>query len=169
MRALRPLREHDLEGVAARGCAPCSARLRARSRPGSASGVSFAAAPATLVRQRRHSAVEQCDDLGRIACEHLGRPSGVVEPHEHVGDDEPALRQPAAGVRQRHRRLELRDVVVAEVADDGLVERLGLLERDEAVAAADERVATEAPLLDGLEQEGGAAGARAGGGRPRAG
>jgi hypothetical protein len=44
-------------------------------------------------------------------------------------------------------------VVVAEVADDRLVERLRLLEGDEAVAAADERVAAEPALLDGFEQE----------------
>ena len=36
----------------------------------------------------------------------------------------------------------------AEVADDRLVEPLGLLERDDPVAAADERVAAEAALVD---------------------
>ena len=44
-------------------------------------------------------------------------------------------------------------MVVAEVADDRRVEALGLLERDEALAAADERVAAEPALVDGLEQE----------------
>jgi hypothetical protein len=45
-------------------------------------------------------------------------------------------------------------VVVAEIPDDGLAEAFGLLERDEPVAAADERVAAEPPLVDRFEQEG---------------
>ena len=44
-------------------------------------------------------------------------------------------------------------MVVAQIADDGLVERLRLCERDEAVAAPDERVAAEPPLLDRFEQK----------------
>jgi hypothetical protein len=44
-------------------------------------------------------------------------------------------------------------VVVAEVADDRLVELLGLLERDEPLAVADERVAAEPAAVDRLEQE----------------
>ena len=56
-------------------------------------------------------------------------------------------------VGKLHRRLELRDVVVREVADGGRVERLGLLERHEPVARADEGMTSEAPLLDRLEQE----------------
>src|SRR5262249_26149946 len=71
-------------------------------------------------------------------------------------DDEAALREAVARVRQRHRRLELRDVVVPEVADDGLVELSRFLEGDEPRAAADERVAAEPSLLDGFEQEGAA-------------
>ena len=49
-------------------------------------------------------------------------------------------------------------MVVAEIADDRLVEGFGLCERDEAVAAPDERVAAEPPLFDGLEQKCSAAG-----------
>ncbi len=70
-----------------------------------------------------------------------------------LGDDEPALGQPSAVDGEPHGRLERRDVVVAEVADDRLGERLRLGERDEPVAAADERVAAEPALVDGLEQE----------------
>jgi hypothetical protein len=44
-------------------------------------------------------------------------------------------------------------VVVGDVADDRLAERLGLLEVDDAGAGADERVAAEPTVLDGLEQE----------------
>ena len=44
-------------------------------------------------------------------------------------------------------------MVVGEIADDRLGEPLCLLEGDEAVAAADERVAPEAAAVDGLEQE----------------
>ena len=54
---------------------------------------------------------------------------------------------------QRHGRLERRDVVVAQVADHGCVERLRLRERDEPRAAADEGVAAQASLVDRLEQE----------------
>ncbi len=62
----------------------------------------------------------------------------MVEAQKRVGDDEEALGDVGPGCGQRHGRLELRDVVVTEVADDGLAEALGLLEVDEAVAAADE-------------------------------
>ena len=72
-------------------------------------------------------------------------------------------------VGQRHRRLELRDVVVADVADDGQSERLRLVQLDEPRAGADEGVAPEPTLLDRLEQERAAAVRRAGGGTPRAG
>ena len=62
--------------------------------------------------------------------------------------------------RERNLRLELRRMVVREVADDGRVERLRLLEADEARAGADEGVPAEAPSLDGLEQEAAALRAR---------
>ena len=87
----------------------------------------------------------------------------MVEADERVGDDEAALGQVGPGLRERHRRLEHRHVVVAEVADDRAARRdlaLGLVERHEARPGADEAVAPEPPLLDRLEQE-----ARA---RPRA-
>jgi hypothetical protein len=44
-------------------------------------------------------------------------------------------------------------MVIAEIPDDGLLEGLGLLEGDESVAAADERVTAEAAVDDRLEQE----------------
>ena len=56
------------------------------------------------------------------------------------------------GYEHRHGRPTV-PVLVAEVADDRLAAGLGLLERDEPRAAADERVAAEPALLDGLEQE----------------
>ena len=58
---------------------------------------------------------------------------------------------PSAG--SGHGRLELGGVVVAEVADDRRGLLLGLVERDDARAAADEGVAAEPALLDRLEQE----------------
>jgi hypothetical protein len=92
----------------------------------------------------------------------------VVETEKHVGDDEPALRQAGAPVGERHRRFEPRDVVVGEVTDDRLRQPLGLVDRDEPVAATDERVAAQPALVDGLEQErGAAAGAQVEVGRER--
>ena len=89
----------------------------------------------------------------RIAVEDVGRAGDVVEAQKRVGDDEEALGDVRPGSRQRHRRLELRDVVVTEVADDGLAQALRLRERDEAVAAADEGMPAEPALVDRLEQE----------------
>jgi len=75
---------------------------------------------------------------GRVAGEDLSRPGDVVEPEEDVGDDELALRHIGSVDRERDRPLELRDVVVPEVADDRHAEPLGLLEGDDPVTAADE-------------------------------
>ena len=77
----------------------------------------------------------------------------MVEADEQLRHDEAALVEARPVVGQRHRRLEARDDVVAEVADDRLAERLGLVEADEPRAAADERVPPEAPALDRLEQK----------------
>ncbi len=68
----------------------------------------------------------------------VGRAGDVVEAQEGVGDDEAALGRRRAVDREWNRRLELRDVVVAEVADDRRVERLRLLEGHEAIAVPDE-------------------------------
>jgi hypothetical protein len=84
----------------------------------------------------------------------------MVEADEGVGNDEAALRKAGAVVRERHGGLELRDVVVSEVADH----RVPAGERTfrgaevhDPRSAPDEAVAPEAALLDGFEQEGGAA------------
>ena len=77
----------------------------------------------------------------------------MVETEKRLGHEEAALRHVRAIHRERDGALELRDVVVAEVADDRDVELLRLLERDDAIAAPDERVAAEAALVDRLEQE----------------
>src|SRR5581483_10632585 len=149
---LGPLREDDLEGVAAADVV--AARLhaadvtvRVRQPPH----------PAAACRRRpgrlRDRAREQGGDLAGVAREHVRAAAGVVEAHEHVGDDEAALRQTGPVVRQRHGRLEHRHVVVAEVADDRSGGPLRLPEGDEPVAAADERVPAEPALLDRLEQE----------------
>ena len=81
----------------------------------------------------------------------------MVEADERLGDDEAALGEPVPLVGHRHRRLELRDVVVREVADDGQSERLGLLERHEPRPGAHPGRPAEPPALDGLEEEAGAA------------
>ena len=63
-----------------------------------------------------------------------------VSPNEieqDVRDHEAALGEGGARVRQRDRRLEPCHVVVGDVADDRLGEALGILERNQPVAAAD--------------------------------
>ena len=62
----------------------------------------------------------------------IGGAGAVVEPHERLRDDEPALREPMALGRERNGRLEAGDVVVGEIADDGQPELLRLVEGDEA-------------------------------------
>ena len=96
-------------------------------------------------------------------------PRDVVEAQEHVGDDEPAHRQPGPGVRERHGRLELGDPVVADVADDGLVAALCLVDVERAASrsrrASSGRAGPGRPTRAGSSPRR----ARAGGGRPRAG
>ena len=92
-------------------------------------------------------------DVGRVAVDDVGGAGDVVEPEEDVGDHEPALGDVRALLGQVHGRLELRDVVVAQVADDGCIDRLRLVEGDEPVAAADKGMAAEPTLVDRLEQE----------------
>ena len=43
-----------------------------------------------------------------VAGDHRGGPGAVVEAHERVGDDQPALGQGGAVRRERHRRLQAR-------------------------------------------------------------
>ena len=150
-RSLGPLRDDDLEGVAR-----ADVLLRALDR-----ALVLEAAGVTLGRRGRPFAarqlgrrrVEQRAQLVGVAAENLGEAARVVEAHQRVGDDEPALRQVGPVGGELHRRLERRDVVVGEVADDGRRRRLRLGEIDRARAAADERVPPEAPAFDRLEQE----------------
>ena len=120
-RPLRPLREHDLEGV-----------------PGA--DVLLAAENALLVRRLVGKANERAGDrpgrgrghVGRcleqradrlgIAAQHLGNPPDVVEPQQGLGHHEPADRKTRPGSGERHRRLELGDPVVADVSHDRLVQ-----------------------------------------------
>ena len=154
-RPLGALREDDLERVALADVllrALDAAHVLEPSRRSGAS-VRRPVAPGLEPGQRP---VEPLRDLDRVAAQDLGHAQDVVELDERVGDDELALGKVRPGVGQRNGRLELRDVVVAEVADDRLVERLGLLEPDDPRPVADERVAAEASVLDRLEQERGA-------------
>src|SRR5439155_3010839 len=96
---------------------------------------------------------EERGGLGRIAAEYFRHPERVVEANEPVGDDEAALRQVASRGRQADGGLQRRGVVVREIPDDRLVERLRLVEADDPAARANERVAAKAPVLDRLEQE----------------
>src|SRR5215212_4248135 len=66
---------------------------------------------------------------------------------------EPAHGQVAALVGERNSRLEPRDVVVPEVADDRETAGLGLVDVDDPRPAADERMPSQPSLLDGFEQE----------------
>ncbi len=154
---LRPLREHDLEGVARADVLlrPPDAVLVGLLR-GEAPGSSGSSRVRRLLRDLPGQTI---GDLGRIAREHLGDARDMVEADERVGDDEAALRKPRAGLRERNRRLQHGDVVVAEVADDGAARRdllLGLVEGDEPRARAHEAVPAETALLDRLEQKAGA-------------
>ena len=95
-----------LVGLARRGSARVGPprfggrRLRRRARPSKRAATSAGSPASTSAR--------------------LG---GVVEADERVGDDEAALRQVRPGAWERHGRLELGDVVVAEVADDRTARR----------------------------------------------
>ena len=64
--------------------------------------------------------VEQLAESLGVTAEHLRDPARMVEADEGFDDDEAALRQVGPRARQLHVRLELRDVVVGEVADDRL-------------------------------------------------
>ena len=150
---LRPLREDDLVRVAAADVLlhPPYARLvrRAVRRAPHAAvgrGGDFVFLEHKLARERPRRRID-------VSLEHGRRAAAVVVPDEGVGDDEAARRDVRAVRRERHLGLERRDVVVGEVADHRPAEPLGLLERDDPRAGADERVAPEATLLDRLEQE----------------
>ena len=77
------------------------------------------------------AAVQPATDLGDVARNHVGGTCAVIEAHERLGDDEPALREVTSFGRERNDRLEMHDVVVGEIPDDGKVDRLDLLERHE--------------------------------------
>ena len=164
----RPLREDDLERVAGDDVLLGADARAARARRGSARarwdgsravrspGSSTCPASAVAISAGSPASTSATLDTWSIR-------------DEHVGDDEAALRQVGPLVRKRHGRLELRDVVVAEIADDRRRRLLGLLEGDEPRAAADEGVPAEPSLLDRLEQEARGSRAGAGAGRHRAG
>ena len=65
-----------------------------------------------------HVRTEHALDGIPLAGDDLGDVRDVVEADERVRNDEAALREAGPVRRQRHRRLEEGDVVVAEVADD---------------------------------------------------
>src|SRR6266545_7393133 len=146
-RPLGALRDDDLERVAGADVllrlahAPLVLRLLGEAAERTA--------PSLAARHRRQWSFERA----RVAAEHLRDAEHVIEADERVGDDEAALRQAWPVVRERHHRLQPRDVVVRHEADDGKRERLRLVEVDEPRPRADERAAAQASLLDRLEQE----------------
>ena len=121
-RPLRPLREHDLEGVAARGCTPCSAThaglvarpaTETRRRLGSARRTRAAGAGTLALEQRRSPR--------RVAAQHLGdaRARGRSERAcRRRRSGSPAARGPSSGSGTVGSSFG--DEVVAEVADDRL-------------------------------------------------
>ena len=77
-------------------------------------------------------------ELRAVAVEDIHDAVRVVEAHERVGDEEARLRKRGPVGGHRHRRLELRGVLVPDVADDGQPERLGLVQVHEPRSGADE-------------------------------
>src|SRR5678815_1574275 len=120
----------------------CTTERSYASREGSRRGVGRGLRP-----------IEQLPDGARVAAQHLRHPESVVEAHERLGHDETAHGQGATLVGEWHGRLESRDVVVAEVADDREPAGLRLVDIHDPRAAADERVPTQPTLLDRFEQE----------------
>ena len=138
----------------------CSARSGSPDRRRRASG----RAPA---ERRRGPASRRSTSLGS-PYEHLGS-AGTWSKRRKTSATTKRLSGTSGPVaRQRDGRLELRDVVVAEVADDRLVEPLRLLERDEPVAAADERMPARAARARPTRAGTTHALSRAGAGTPRA-
>ena len=151
-RPLGPLRDDDLEGVARADVLLRALDASARTRSGR--GDAWSAPPCPSPRGSSgvgaSSSARSSSASPQRTC---GEAARMVEAHQRVGDDEPALRQVRPVGGELHRRLERRDVVVGEVADDRRRRRLRLGEIDDPRAAADERVPPEAPALDRLEQE----------------
>ena len=118
-RPLGALREHDLERVAGHGCAPCTARTprsyaawsgeRRSAAPARRRGLclqhELALEPARRRRRGRRRAPRRRRCRGRS-----GRASSATTKR--------LSGRPGPSAGQRHGRLELRDVVVGEVADD---------------------------------------------------
>ena len=167
-RPLGALRDHDLEDVALADVLlrPLDA-AQVLVTLGEAAQLAAHAGAARRLRLRRF---EYAGGLVGIADEHLGDPPRVIEADEELRHDEAGSRgKPGPAVGERHGRLEPRDDVVAEIADDRLAERLRLVEADEARAAADERVPAEPAALHRLEQERGGRALAQAEVRPRAG
>src|SRR6478609_1045371 len=144
-RASRALRDHDLEDVALADVLLCSLdaaqmllpRGLAHERP----------AGSRAARKRRLRTVE----CAGLATQQLGYAARVVEAEQDIRDEKAALGHAGTLLGQRHRRLEHRDGVVAEIADDRFTEGLRFREGDEPRAGADEAVPAEPPALDRLE------------------
>jgi hypothetical protein len=83
-----------------------------------------------------------------VTADHLGRSQDVVEPDQHVRDEEPALGQVRTVVGKRDGRLQPCGVVVRDVADDRLPAGLRLREVAKARPAANERVTAESSAFD---------------------
>ena len=113
-RAGRALRDHDLEDVAL-----ADVLLRTLD----AAEVLVARRLALERTARRRAAGQgrrRAGEPGRLAAQELGDTARVVEAQQDVRDEKEALRHAGPVVGQRHRRLECRDGVVAEIADDRL-------------------------------------------------
>ncbi len=116
-RPLCALRRHDLVRVPDANVFLASAHHLLVARLGRRSGSACRARRAAFVAGGERL-LEAIGDLGGIAGEHLSDTCAVVEAHELVDDDEPRLGKRGAVRRGGDGRLELRRVVVREVADE---------------------------------------------------
>ena len=103
-----------------RGCAPSRRRRCARTRAGRECGEAAPDAGAVAVGISPSGPSRSDSTSAGSPAEHLGHPGDVVEADEDVGDDEAGLGEAGPSVGERHGGLELRDVVVGDVADDRL-------------------------------------------------
>ena len=150
-RTLRALRRHALEHVALHDVLLDRAHhLQVAGALGMAAQRARDAPRLTVPRDAR---LETTGDLLVVSGEDVGGAGAVVEADERLGDHEPALGEPVPVRGKLHGRLQRRDVVVRDVADDRQGERLRLVERHEPGARAHPRGTPEPAALDRLEQE----------------